>query len=95
MRLFSVLPAKSRNAVFVEVSVAFHPWGWRCDGLKLPILFGTLLPWQILSFGTGEIFELFFAHRFSHLFGSAFERRLSYFSALGGKGCSGGHLLFL
>ena len=58
-------------------------------------LLRLFLSWQILSLGAGEFFELLFAHRLSHLFGSAFEGRLLYFSTLGGKGGSGGHLLFL
>lgn len=57
-------------------------------------LFGALLSWQILSLGAGELFELLFAHRLGYLFGSALERGLLYFSALGGKSGDGRHLLF-
>ena len=59
-----------------------------------PALFRTFLFRQFLSLGAGEFFQLLFAHRFRHLFGSAFQLGLLYFSALGGERRPGGHLLF-
>ena len=57
-------------------------------------LFRSFLSWQILSFGAGEVFELFLGHRLGHLFGCALKRRLFYFSAFGSQSGSSRHLLF-
>lgn len=55
---------------------------------------GFLFGGQLFAFGFGHVVQLFFAHRFDHAFGSAFQGRLAAFAALGGERRAGGHLLF-
>src|SRR5437773_7889597 len=61
---------------------------------RAPLL-RTLLFWQALSLGFGEVLKLLLAHRLGHLSGSAFERRLRFFAAFRCERSTGGHLLFL